>query len=125
MRNGIGSSLDYLKKRLKGREISLKPISFLIISMCFYYFLLFLIEISKIFRIFAHGFRICTFSKTYCSIVTQSPPLIYEQTFIIGTATQTGAAFPYLKVVCGEPCDVWRMSAPFLRYEHDFSTIAI
>ena len=83
---------------------------------CFYYFLLFLIEISKIFRIFAHGFRICTFSKTYCSIVTQSPPLIYEQTFIIGTATQTGAAFPYLKVVCGEPCDVWRMSAPFLSH---------
>ena len=26
-----------------------------------------------------------------------------EQTPIIGTATQTGAAFPYLGVVCGEP----------------------
>ena len=51
-------------------------------------------------------------AKTYCSIVTQSPPLIYEQTFIIGTATQTGAAFPYLKVACGEPRVVWRMSAP-------------
>ena len=103
MHNGIGSSLDYLKKRLKGREISLKPISFLIISMCFYYFLLFLIEISKIFRIFARGFRICTFSKTFCSIVSQSPQREKEQTPIIGTATQTGAAFPYLGVVCGEP----------------------
>ena len=30
----------------------------------------------------------------------------------IGTVPFTGADFPYLKVVCGEPCDVWRMSAP-------------
>lgn len=30
----------------------------------------------------------------------------------IGTVPCTGADFPYLKVVCGEPCDVWRMSAP-------------
>jgi hypothetical protein len=30
----------------------------------------------------------------------------------IGTVPFTGADFPYLKVVCGEPCDVWRKSAP-------------
>jgi hypothetical protein len=40
--------------------------------------------------------------KTYCSIVSQSPRE-NEQTPIIGTATQTGAAFPYLGVACGEP----------------------
>ena len=39
---------------------------------------------------------------------------IDEQTFNIGTATQTGAAFPYLKVACGEPRDVWEMSAPLV-----------
>ena len=32
----------------------------------------------------------------------------------IGTVPFTGADFPYLKVVCGEPCDVWRESAPFI-----------
>ena len=32
----------------------------------------------------------------------------------IGTVPFTGADFPYLKVVCGEPCDVWRMFAPFV-----------
>ena len=34
----------------------------------------------------------------------------------IGSVPFTGADFPYLKVVCGEPCDVWRMSAPFLSH---------
>jgi len=41
-------------------------------------------------------------ARTYCSIVSQSPRE-KEQTPIIGTATQTGAAFPYLGVACGEP----------------------
>ena len=36
-----------------------------------------------------------------------------EQTPIIGTATHTGATFPYIGVACGEPWDVWRKSAPF------------
>ena len=82
------------------------PFSFLVFSLkCFDYcfFLSFLVNISLKFTIFAHGFRICTFSKTYCSIVSQSPQREIEQTPIIGTATQTGAAFPYLGVVCGEP----------------------
>ena len=35
-----------------------------------------------------------------------------SKTFNIGTATQTGAAFPYLEVACGEPREVWRMTAP-------------
>ena len=35
-----------------------------------------------------------------------------EQSNSIGTAPITGAAFPYLFVVCGEPRVVWRMSAP-------------
>ena len=48
---------------------------------------------------------------TYCSIISQTPHE-KEQTFIIGTATQTGAASPYLKVACGELRDVWRMPAP-------------
>ena len=51
------------EKILKGRVLGIKPIPFLIISMRFSYFLSFLIEISKKFRIFAHGFRTCTFSK--------------------------------------------------------------
>ena len=106
--------LGLSQKETQRKGNRFKPIPFLVIGMYFCYFLSFSIGISFKFTIFAHGFRICTFSKTYCSIVTQSPPLKYEQTFIIGTATQTGAAFPYLKVVCGEPCDVWRMSAPLL-----------
>ena len=50
------------------------------------------------------------------SIVTQSPLLKYEQTFNIETVPFKGADFSYLKVVCGEPCDVWRKSA-LLYYE--------
>lgn len=58
--------------------------------------------------IFDYFVYICTRNpkgaqKTYCSIVSQSPQREKEQTPIIGTATQTGAAFPYLGVVCGEP----------------------
>ena len=63
----------------------------------FTYFRLRLPEIC----IFAGAFR--KECKTYCSIVSQSPRRENEQTPIIGTATQTGAAFPYLGVVCGEP----------------------
>ena len=110
--NGLWSSLDYLKKRLKRREIGFKPIPFLVISMYFCYFLSFSIGISFKFTIFAHGFRTCAFSKTYCSIDSQSPPETTSKLSILGLQPPKGAGFPYLKVACGEPRVVWRMSAP-------------
>lgn len=61
--------------------------------------------------IFAPAFR--KERKTYCSIVSLSPPREKEQTCNIGAAPE-GADFPYLHVACGEPRDVWRMSAPLV-----------
>lgn len=54
--HGLESCLDYLMKILKERKLDSMPIHF-------FYFLSLQIEISQKFTIFAHGFRICAFSK--------------------------------------------------------------
>ena len=85
-----------------------------------------IIEMQLIFHVFSclmHGIwreltifatAFCKECKTYCSITSQSPPREKEQTLIIGTVPTTGAGFPYIRVVCGEPWGVWRKSAPLL-----------
>ena len=51
---------------------------------------------------------------TYCSIDSQSPPEKKRAKLSILGLPHQGAGFPYLKVACGEPRVVWRMSAPLI-----------
>ena len=60
----------WIISKIDSKERNKALIPFLAIACVFAVFLSFSIK----FTIFAHGFNICTFSKIYCSIVSQSPP---------------------------------------------------
>jgi len=78
--------------------------------LCFFLFLFNIVWIK--FRIFATAIR-----KERIDIKLDSHTITTVEiraNLHIGTVLFAGADFPYLKVVCGEPCDVWRMSAPLV-----------
>lgn len=87
----------------------------------FLHFLVLFIHHWNIFRIFVPAIR--KECKTYCSIDSQSPLEKKRAKLSILGLPHLGADFPYLKVVCGEPCDVWRMSAPLVYVEPKYGRV--
>jgi len=53
-------------------------------------------------------------SKTYCSMVSQSPREKRRAIQLKLGLPRYGRRLPISVVVCGEPRDLWRMSAPFM-----------